>query len=73
MRNPFKKKPIPRSTINTDQSGRVVLTKTEDFKLYAIRSTDNDEELLGVVLLTETQERALNAATNEKGIKFTRK
>jgi hypothetical protein len=73
FRNPFKKKAIPRSEIKTDQSGHSVLRKTEEFKLYAIRPSDDDNELLGAVLLTDVQERALNEAMNPKGIKFTRK
>jgi hypothetical protein len=74
MRNPFRfGKKMPRSKINTDSAGHSVLTKTADFKMYAIRSTENEDELLGAILLTEAQQLELNKAINEKGIKFTRK
>lgn len=66
-------KRIKKSEINTDKSGNSVLTKTEDFRLYAIRSDDEDDNLLGVVLLTEAQQNILNEATKSKGIHFTRK
>ena len=61
-----------RSRITQDESGKSALTKTDDFYLCAIRS-ENEEKLLGVVLLTEAQRKILNASINDEGIKFTRK
>ena len=60
-----------RSTIQTSESGDEVLTKTEDFRLYVIRNSDND--IVGTILLTEAQHAILTKACESQGIKFTRK
>lgn len=60
-----------RSTIQTSESGDEVLTKTEDFRLYVIRNSDND--IVGTILLTEAQYNILTKACASQGIKFTRK
>ena len=62
---------FPRSTIQTSESGDEVLTKTEDFRLYVIRNSDND--IVGTILLTEAQHAILTKACESQGIKFTRK
>jgi len=71
MKGLFKK--VNKSKITADDKGRSVLTKTDNFYLCAIRRTDNEEELIGTVLLTEAQQNVLNEATNPQGIQFTRK
>ena len=66
-----KERMFPRSTIQTSESGDEVLTKTEDFRLYVIRNSDND--IVGTILLTEAQHAILTKACESQGIKFTRK
>ena len=65
----FKK--THRSIIRTNKEGHDVLTKTEDFRLYVIRNTEDD--ILGTVLLTEAQVKVLNQSCNQQGIKFVRR
>jgi len=48
------------------KGGHKVLTKTEDFRLYAIR--DKNDEILGTILLTDGQFEVLNNAINPEGI-----
>lgn len=71
----FKKHKIQKvaeTKIHVNDNGDEVLRKTEDFKLYVIRTIETDE-ILGTVLLTETQEAILNKSCNEQGIKFSRR
>ena len=69
----FKKsnKALKLSSIQTNDEGKKVLTKTEDFRLFVIRN--DDDTILGTVLLTEDQQTILNHSCNNHGIKFTRK
>ncbi len=69
----FKKsnKALQLSSIQTNDEGKKVLTKTEDFRLFVIRN--DDDAILGTVLLTEDQQSILNNSCNNHGIKFTRK
>lgn len=66
----FKLRRIKPDQIRTNENGKEVLTKTEDFQLYAIRN--NDDEILGTILLTEAQVQILNGSVNKAGIKFTK-
>lgn len=70
----FKKKAqrvYPKTTIQTDESGKQVLRKTVDYRMSVIR--DSDDEVIGSILLTEEQHSILNEVCNPKGIHFTRK
>ena len=60
-----------RSTIHTSEDGDKVLTKTEEFRLYVIRNSDDD--IVGTILLTEAQHAILTKACESQGIRFTRK
>lgn len=71
MRIMFGFKKTHRSIIRTNEEGHDVLTKTEDFRLYVIRNTEDD--ILGTVLLTEAQVEVLNQSCNQQGIKFVRR
>lgn len=64
------RKIIKPDKIRTNENGKEVLTKTEDFQLYAIRN--NDDEILGTILLTDAQVQILNGSVNKAGIKFTK-
>lgn len=66
----FKLKKIRADAIRTNEEGKEVLTKTEDFQLYAIRNDDG--EILGSILLTDSQVITLNKSVNKAGIKFTK-
>lgn len=66
----FKLRMLKPDQIRTNENGKEVLTKTEDFQLYAIRN--NDDEILGTILLTEAQVQILNGSVNKAGIKFTK-
>lgn len=69
----FKKvRKVQATKIVANDQGEEVLRKTEDFQLYVIRTVETDE-ILGTVLLTESQENILNASCNEQGIKFSRR
>lgn len=70
----FKRKTdrmFSRSTIQTSEDGDKVLTKTEEFRLYVIRNSEND--IVGTILLTEAQYAILTKACESQGIRFTRK
>lgn len=67
----FKLRRLVPDTIRKNEEGKEVLTKTEDFQLYIIRN--NDDDVLGTVLLTEAQSKILNGSCNAQGIKFTTK
>jgi len=60
-----------RHVIKTDNEGNDVLTKTENFRLYVIRN--DDDEILGTVLLTDSQVDILNQSCKSHGIKFVRR
>lgn len=66
----FKLRKIKADAIRTNEEGKEVLTKTEDFQLYAIRNDDG--EILGSILLTDSQVITLNKSVNKAGIKFTK-
>lgn len=66
----FKLRMLKPDQIRTNEKGKEVLTKTEDFQLYAIRN--DDDEILGTILLTEAQVQILNGSVNKAGIKFTK-
>lgn len=66
----FKLRKIKADAIRTNEEGKEVLTKTEDFQLYAIRNDDG--EILGSILLTNSQVITLNKSVNKAGIKFTK-
>ena len=66
----FKLRRIKPDKIRTNENEKEVLTKTEDFQLYAIRN--NDDEILGTILLTDAQVQILNGSVNKAGIKFTK-
>lgn len=66
----FKLRKIRADEIRTNDEGKEVLTKTEDFQLYAIRNDDG--EILGSILLTDSQVITLNKSVNKAGIKFTK-
>lgn len=66
----FRLRKIRADEIRTNDEGKEVLTKTEDFQLYAIRNDDG--EILGSILLTDSQVITLNESVNKAGIKFTK-
>lgn len=66
----FKLRKIRADEIRRNEEGKEVLTKTEDFQLYAIRNDDG--EILGSILLTDSQVITLNKSVNKAGIKFTK-
>lgn len=66
----FRLRKIRADEIRTNDEGKEVLTKTEDFQLYVIRNDDG--EILGSILLTDSQVITLNKSVNKAGIKFTK-
>lgn len=66
----FKLRRIKPDEIRKNNDGKEVLTKTEDFQLYAIRN--EDDEILGSILLTDAQVKILNGSIGKVGIKFTK-
>lgn len=66
----FKLRRIKPDEIRKNNDGKEVLTKTEDFQLYAIRN--ESDEILGSILLTDAQVKILNGSIGQVGIKFTK-
>lgn len=69
LRKKRMRKKVAEAVIkNTD--GKTVLSKTEDFLLYIMKN--KDDEIIGTILLSETQANILNDECSEYGIRFVR-
>jgi len=66
-----EEKPVKEYVQNVDADGEDVLTKTENFLLYVITSSDN--KIIGTVLLTKAQASVLNKSCNPEGIFYKRR
>ena len=70
LKQPVIPKPVK---VVLEADGTEALQRTENFKVYVCRNRNDNDEVLGVIMLTHSQLTLLNGMCESSGIEFTKK
>ena len=70
LKQPVIPKPVK---VVLEADGTEALQRTENFKVYVCRNRNDNDEVLGAIMLTHSQLTLLNGMCESSGIEFTKK